>query len=64
MLLPFIRLKKRYITPGEITLPILKTYITGGMSGSFGSDNRDGIRLEVVAFSDQILPGIFVVVLK
>lgn len=41
-----------------------KSYITGSMSGSFGSNNRDSIRLQVITFSNQFLPGKFVVVLK
>lgn len=41
-----------------------KTYITGSMSGSFGSNNRDGIRLQVITLSNQLLPSKLVVILK
>lgn len=34
------------------------------MSGSFGSNNRDGIRLQVITLSNQLLPGKLVVILK
>lgn len=44
--------------------PYQETYITGSMSGSFGSNNRNGIRLQVITFSDMLLPGKFVVFLK
>lgn len=40
------------------------TYITGCVSGSFGSNDRDGIRPEVVTFGNPSLPGELVIVLK
>lgn len=41
-----------------------KTYITGMMSGGFSSNNRDRIRLQVITFGNQVLPGKLVVFLK
>lgn len=41
-----------------------QTYIAGSMSGSFGCDNGDGIGFQVIPFGNQILPCIFVVILK
>lgn len=51
---------QRHNWPSEVA----QTYIAGSMSGSFGCDNGDGIGFQVITFGNQILPCIFVVILK